>query len=206
MENINVRNHEHSEWVNMSAVENFRKALDELQVDKDIKAQLLQGYENISDKAPKARRAAFFCQVIERMDETLPPEICHAVRDACACSKGGWRLAASKKVARDYARKSLEEKLRALGQVKYMGNPVLQEDGSILASIGEKGGFECPCPVFQGIAQSEPVSLTYCYCCAGHFRFHYQIALELKLKTRAVLSSALNSCKTDPCRFVYEVE
>lgn len=32
-----------------------------------------------------------------------------------------------------------------------------------------------------------PVSKTYCYCCAEHFRFHYQIALGIKLQTKEVV-------------------
>jgi len=190
----------------MPAVDNLRKALNEFQVDQAIQDCLFLGYEKISDKAPKPRRAAFFRHAIRCMDDNLPPEISRALRDACACSKGGWRLESARKVAQEFTGKPIEEKIQALGKVKYLGNPVLQEDGTILAGIGDEGGFECPCPVFQGTDQSDLVSLTYCYCCAGHFRFHYQIALGVELKTRAVLSSALNSCGKDPCRFVYELD
>jgi hypothetical protein len=190
----------------MPAVDNFRKALNDLQVDPSVQGGLFKGYETISDKDPKPKRAAFFRQAIQIVDETLAPETRHAIRDACACSKSGWRLEAAKKIAKEYAGKPLEEKLAALRGVTHMGSPSLQADGTILAGIGERGGFECPCPVFQGSDQTEPVSLTYCYCCAGHFRFHYQVALGVKLRTKTVLSSALNSVHTEPCRFEYEVK
>ena len=95
--------------------------------------------------------------------------------------------------------------LQAIGQVTYMGNPVLNEDGTITAGIGDAGGVRCPCPVFDGVELDQAISKTYCYCCAGHFRYHYQIALSIKLKTREVVSSGLESRGKKPCRFVFEV-
>jgi hypothetical protein len=190
----------------MTAILRYKNALRELQVDEGVIAKIFAGYENLTDQSRKETRAAFFIQAIQRMEECLGVQVSREVRDACACSKGGWRLKAVQKVARETVGMSLEEKLAALNQIPHLGNPVLSPDGSLTAHIGELGGFECPCPVFQGSGVQQPVSITYCYCCAGHFRFHYQIALGLKLKTREVQSSALASGRVDPCRFVYEFE
>jgi hypothetical protein len=188
----------------MTAIQRFKTALQACQIDEHICAELFSGYESLTDKAPKATRAAFFAQAIRRMDELLDSETCHAVREACACSKGGWRLKAVQKIAKDYAGQPLAAKIAALNQVTHLGKPVLNADGTLTAQIGEIGGFDCPCPVFEGQTH-QPVSITYCYCCAGHFRFHYQIALGLKLKTLSVQSSALATESTEPCRFIYEV-
>ena len=189
----------------MTAIQRYKSALQNLHIPDSVTADILAGYESLTDRAKKEARAAFFIQAMKRMDALLDSQTCHDIRDACACSKGGWRLKAAQKVAREYADRSLEEKLQALGQVTHMGKPVLNEDGTITAHIGDQGGFECPCPVFHGLHLQEPVSITYCYCCGGHFRFHYQVALGKKLRTKAVLSSALESCRTKPCRFVYEI-
>jgi len=189
----------------MGAVERFRSALREQQVAEPVVAQIMAGYERISDSSAKARRAAFFAQAIQRMDELLDPPTRQAVRDACACSKGGWRQEAVHKLAQEYAGRSLEDKVRALWDVTYMGKPVLNPDGTISTGIGDRGGFACPCTVFSSVGWTEPVSLTYCYCCAGHFRHHYQIALGVKLATKEVLSSALASQGQKPCRFVFEI-
>ena len=189
----------------MTAVHRLKNALRELQVEDEIVAQVFAGYETLTDKAKKEKRAEFFIQAVQRMEALLGEQSSRAVRDACACSKGGWRLKAVQQVAVRTAGKSLEEKLAVLRQTTHMGQPSLNPDGSITARIGEQGGFECPCPVFQGLGIKEPVSITYCYCCAGHFRFHYQVALGVKLKTRAVESSALASGGMAPCRFVYEI-
>jgi hypothetical protein len=109
------------------------------------------------------------------------------------------------KLAQDYEGRSLEDKIQALRQISSSGKPVLHADGTITTGIGDQGGFECPCPVFGGVNVKEPVSKTYCYCCAGHFRFHYQIALGVKLKTLAVESSVLASNREQPCRFTFEI-
>lgn len=189
----------------MTAVQRFRDALKAHALDDQTVALIFEGFESVSDKSKKETRAAFFRQAVARMDALLPPETRRSVRDACACSKGGWRLKAVQKLAKEMQGKSLEEKLAALRGITFMGNPVLNSDGSITAAIGEQGGFACPCPVFEGVESSEPVSITYCYCCAGHFRFHYQIALGVRLATREVVSSALESRREKPCRFVYEL-
>lgn len=190
----------------MTAVQRLRNALQMLEVDDNIVAEIFAGYETLTDQVPKGERAAFFIQAVQRMETQLGEQGSRAVRDACACSKGGWRLKAVQKIARQMAGKSLEDRLAALGEVTHMGKPTRNIDGSITARIGEKGGFECPCPVFQGAGIKEPVSITYCYCCAGHFRFHYQIALGVPLRTRQVESSALASGSTEPCRFIYEID
>ena len=189
----------------MTAVKRFREALRLHDIPEATQSQLFIDFENISDRSKKEEKAAFFIEAIARMDEMLDAETSQAIRDSCACSKGGWRLKAMKKIAKKYSENSLEEKLEAIGKVKHMGNPHLNPDGTITASIGEKGGFECPCPVFNGVGLTEPVSITYCYCCAGHFRHHYQIALNKSLETVTVLSSALESKRTQPCRFVYKI-
>jgi hypothetical protein len=189
----------------MTAVQRFRNALQEYRIEDNIIAQIFEGYEKISDNVKKEKRAVFFIQAIERMEQLLDDQLCRDIRDACACSKGGFRLKAVQKIAREYSDKSIEEKLQALSQAPYMGKPVLNDDGTITTGIGDEGGFPCACPVFDSVDLDQPVSITYCYCCAGHFRFHYQIALGIKLRTKEVVSSALASQRKDPCRFVYEI-
>jgi len=122
----------------MTAIQRFRTALQESQLDMNAQARILQGHEKLTDHVSKERHAAFFVEIIERMDAELDLETRRDIRDAC------------------------------------------------------------PCPVFQGQEPKGPVFLTYCYCCAGHFRFHYQIALDWKLVTRAVVSSALASLGAEP--------
>jgi hypothetical protein len=189
----------------MTAIQRYTKALQEYQIPADIFARIFEDYENITDKAQKDKRAAFFTSAIERMESLLDRHLCHDIRDACACSKGGWCLKAMQKIARERVNQSPASKGDGIGQVTHMGNPVLNEDGTITAGVGDEGGFHCPCPVFEGVDLNRAVSKTYCYCCAGHFRYHYQIALGKRIRTKEVVSSALESQGKAPCRFIFEI-
>ena len=74
-----------------TAIQRFRNAIRELQVNEKVTAEIMDGYENITDNAKKETRAAFFIKAMERMEARLDFETCRDIRDACACSKGGWR-------------------------------------------------------------------------------------------------------------------
>ena len=38
-----------------------------------------------------------------------------------------------------------------------------------------------PCPAMSAAPADLSMPVIYCYCCGGHFRFHYQIALGVPL-------------------------
>ena len=110
----------------MAAVENFRNALKACHIDESIIAQIMQGYEKITDRDAKEKRAAFFAQAMTRMDGLLEPGTCRAIRDACACSKGGWRLSAVQKLAKEYDGKPLEEEGASAGPRNLYGQTDLE--------------------------------------------------------------------------------
>jgi hypothetical protein len=192
----------------MPAVKVFKQALQDHPDARARAGVICAGFEKLSDASAKPRRAEFFRRAMSRMDALLPEYVCREVRDACACCKGGWREQLSRKFAAQHAGEPLAQQIAALAKLRHIGvlDMQLRSDGSILAGIGEQGGFPCPCPVFEGQTQTEPVSKTYCYCCAGHFRHHLQIALGLRLRTREIVSSALASANTEPCRFIFDIE
>jgi hypothetical protein len=186
-------------------VKKFRRMLEEYEVAPEVIDKIIAGSEKLTSGRNKAALQEFYVRAMAAMDELLDDDTRREVRNACGCCKSGWREKAVRKIAHDFADKGLAEKLAALGEVKFLGNPQLQVDGTIRCGIGAEGGFPCPCPAFNGWKYEVAVSPTYCLCCAGHFLYHYQIALGVKLRTQAVLSSALASQGKEPCRFVYEV-
>lgn len=187
------------------SVKRLMTALEAHRVAPNVVARMTEGYEGISD-ACKARRPAFFIQAMRVMDEELDFRTRCDIRGDCGCCNGGWREKEMRRVAREYQGRGLQERVDAVGRVKYMGQPVLHEDGTISGGVGTEGGFDCPCSVFKGWTYGEPVPATYCLCCAGHFRYHYQIGLGVKLRVTQVVSTILESQRTKPCRFVFEVE
>lgn len=53
--------------------------------------------------------------------------------------------------------------------------------------------YACGCSNFRRLKRDYPVSKTYCCCCGGHFKYHYEIMLGVKLELIEVVSSPLDS-------------
>lgn len=103
---------------------------------------------------------------------------------------------------------SLEEKLELIKDVPYMGRAVKNEDGTITIHAvyySDSGKFLCACSNYNGVKRDYSVSRNYCFCCAGHFKYHYEIMLGVKLKTLEVVSSPLDSDGKNPCIIKYAI-
>ena len=186
----------------MPSVEKFKESLADFRVEEAITAEINAGTDFLSSRSPKKAKAAYFQHAIEVMDRTLSPERVQEILEWNACCKGGARLKASKAFAKVNAGLSLEEKLQKITEVPNMGTPVLNADGTITVhavsySDGEK--FLCACPNFNGVKRESPVSRNYCFCCAGHFKFHYEILLGVTLQTVEICSSPLDTDGKEPC-------
>jgi hypothetical protein len=135
-----------------------------------------------------------------KMNKLLDMETRKAVREGCACCLGGKRLKASLAIVKENT--SLEERVKAAGAAKYMGNVTMQENGEIMVRFYPEGleSYRCVC-----LPKAEkPLPITYCYCCGGHVKHHLQIALgrELDCNTH---SSALSSGGKLGCVFSFKV-
>lgn len=192
----------------MPSVDAFKKSLERFNVDQKVIAQISEGYEDITAKAPKKKRALYFKHAVDILTEQIENEPLQEIFEGNACCKSGAREKASKAFAKKNAGLSLEEKLELMKEVPYMGRPVRNEDGTITVhavyySDGEK--FLCACPNYNGVKRDYGVSRNYCFCCAGHFKYHYEIMLGVKLKTLEVVSSPLDSDGKNPCIMKYAV-
>jgi len=106
-----------------------------------------------------------------------------------------------------HSHKPLSEKIKLMTSVDNLGRLELLSGNFILVSINYKidNIYKCACPCFHKAKIDANVSKTYCYCCAGHFRHHYQNAFGIKLKTKEIKSSPLDSKGQEPCRIVLEI-
>lgn len=124
------------------------------------------------------------------------------MREACACCLGGKRLQLSKAIARNHA--TLEERICAANETSYVfGHSVTQrDDGTIRVQFFPDGlaSYRCPCMP----KATEPMSITYCYCCGGHAKHHLQIALGRRLEVEAI-HTALSSGGKLPCTFAFTI-
>ena len=189
----------------MALIDHLRKAdVDEQAIQavfgQDAQAEPQEGTQGYVD---------YMAAVLRKCDELLDQDDFNAGMFDRACCRGGFRLNNAKQMAKDHGDKPLAEKLKLLGELKYMGKPFLNEDGDIeTVAVGSHGfsGMACPCWRLKGLSPSEgPMPLSYCACCGGHFMFHYQKALGLKLRLKKVVSSMLNSMGAAPCVFRYQI-
>lgn len=185
----------------------IEKSLRKHNISEALIETIMAGKENLTAKSNKKEKAIHLINVINRIDSYLDEKERSEIMDWCACCKGGQRDKDCKQYAMKSVGQPLEQKIRGLSSVKYMGRPRLNDDGTISTWIywKENEKFKCACTNFKGLELNKAVSTTYCLCCAGHFRYHYQNALGVKLRTIEVVSSVLSSKGEKPCEFVYEI-
>jgi hypothetical protein len=140
--------------------------------------------------------------VIDKMDELLTKEQILAVMEQQGCCKSGKRDKDCKAFAKEHADKTLAEKVALLPTIQYMMAPQLNDDGTLTVTWGEGN---CSCGAIKKLKQPFNVSDTYCGCCAGHFLYHYQNALGVKLKLKEIVSSPLNTNGKKPCSLTFEI-
>ncbi len=192
----------------MPSLGKFEESLVKFNVDEKIISQINEDLGIIDSKTSKKERALYFKRAVDIMNECIEPEKFQEIFEWNACCKGGVREKASKAFAKKNANLSFEEKLELIKDVPNMGRPVRNEDGTITIyavyySDGEK--FLCACSNYNGVKRDYSVSRNYCFCCAGHFKYHYEIMLGVKLKTLEVVSSPLDSEGKNPCIIKYTI-
>lgn len=188
----------------------FEDYLRKQEIDEKIIEEIM-GVNYPKDKNNlKQNYANFMAAAIRKCDELLEPDVISEIMYNRACCKTGAKLKNSRRFAKENKDKTIEEKLKLLGNERYMGKPFLNKNGDIQTiAVGNYNcdNLVCPCLHFGGAKpQNGLMPLSYCKCCGGHFRFHYQKALGEKLILKEVVSSILNSEGKEPCVFIYEIK
>lgn len=184
---------------------NFIEALRKAGVSEATVGQILNVEYPRDPANAKQDNANFMAAAIRKCEDLLDFDTISEVMFHRACCKSGYRLENAKQLNKEHGNKSLAEKVELLGQLQYMGKPMLNAQSDI-ETIGIGHMDHCPCWNFGGCTPvNGPMPLSYCLCCAGHFRFHYEKALGVKLRIKKVVSSNLNSGGKEPCMFVYEI-
>ena len=189
----------------MPHINKMKKTMMKLKVPQEIMAQMEL------DVQTDGGDPSLIIPVINKMDELLTKEQVFAIMEQQGCCKSGKRDKDCKAFAKEHADKPLEEKLALLSGVQYMMSPRLNSDGTITVSYGSyqngvhTGKTTCSCGAIKKLKQPFSVSPTFCGCCAGHFLYHYQNALGVKLKLKEINSSPLNTNGEKPCTFTFAI-
>ena len=194
----------------MPSPEKFRETLTTFAVDEDIIGEMYAGFGEPVSKTPKPTKSAFFRQAIEVMNERLPKERVQEIIEANACCKSGARLKASQEFAKGHKDDTVEERLRLISERPYMnmGRAALDADGTILVhgvTYVFEDRFACACPTVSRVKRDYAIPREYCYCCGGHFKFHYEIMLGVKLELCEIVSSPHDTDGREPCVFRFRI-
>lgn len=195
----------------MPSPEKFRDILDAYNIDKAIIDKMYDGFGNLTSKTSKKIKSAFFYQALNVMNENLPSETVKKVFEANACCKSGTRERNSKEFARIHKELEMEERLKLISERPYMnmGSAKLDENGFLIVnavSYDLNGKYECACPTVSKIKRDYVIPREYCYCCGGHFKYHYEIMLDRKLELIAIVSSPHDTDGKKACVFKYRIE
>ena len=177
--------------------------LEKAGIRHDTIDKIMEGGENIFRKTTPAKKADWMREAMLRMNKLLDPKTCKIVREACACRLTGRPLKASQAIARK--NKSLEDRIKAANEsFSVFGGCVrMQENGEVLVRFAPEGLDHYRCACLRGA--DKPLSVTYCFCCGGHVKYHFQIALVRELDY-TIRSTALSSGGKFPCTFSFRIK
>ena len=172
-------------------------------IDRSIIDRIMEGGEDIRGKSSPEEKADWFRGAMNRMDDLLDLPTRKTVREGCACRTGRQTTKVSQRVAKDNA--TLEARIAAINKtfMAFGGGVWTQDNGEIIVRFAPKGseGYRCSC-----LPKAEkPISVTYCYCCGGHVKHHFQISLGLKLEVTP-RGAALSTGGKKPCTFSFRIK
>ncbi len=188
----------------MPALKKMKQTMLAEQIPDEIISQI--DFTDANGNDPRPVIAA-----VDQMDALLSRDQCLSVMEKQGCCKGGKRDKDCKAFGKQHRDKPLAEKLALLSTIENMMQPELNEDGTITITLsGYQNGVHigkttCSCGAIKKLKQPFSVSPTYCGCCAGHFLYHYQNALGMKLRLKEIVSSPLNTNGEKPCVFTFEI-
>ncbi len=168
-----------------------------------VSEKVMEGGEDILKKTSPEKKADWLRVAMIRMDNLLDLPTRKAVREGCACRTGKGTSKSSQAVARDNA--TLEARIAAANKtyMTFGGGVWMQDNGEIMVRFAPRGpgGYRCSC-----LPKAEkPLSVTYCYCCGGHVKHHFQLSLGLKLEATP-RGTALSTGGKKPCTFSLRIK
>lgn len=193
----------------MPSPKKFKQTLEESKLSQGIINDIYHGFEELKTKASKKIKFDFFKQAIEVMNLKLPKGKVKEILELNACCKSGVREKKSKEFALKNCNLNINEKIKIISSRPYlnMGSAELDDNMSLIinaVSYRSQDKFECVCPTISKIKKDYSMPLKYCYCCGGHFKYHYETMLDLKMKLIEIISSPHDTDGQKPCVFRFE--
>ncbi len=171
-------------------------------VKKGIPVEVMEQFvfPERKDETPEEKIA-----FINQMDNLLSKDQILSVMEEQGCNKNEPTAEFMHKL-KD---KPIEERIKILNamDINEMARSRLNDDGtlSIFWNFEENGKYRCVCPIIDKLTKPVTVSLTYCGCCSGHVKYHFENSLGVKLRLIETVSSPISSNGEKHCEHLFEV-
>ena len=106
--------------------------------------------------------------------------------------------------------KPIEERIKILNamSVNEYARSRINDDGTLSIfwnNYKENGKYLCVCSIINKLSKPTTVSLTYCGCCSGHVKYHFENSLGVKLRLKETVSSPISSNGEKHCEHLFEI-
>ena len=177
-------------------------AIKRTMLEKGIPAETIEQFVfSESEEETPEEKIAFAAQ----MDHLLSREQILSVMQEQGCNKNEHTAESVLK----FKDKTVEERIEILNVMnkKHELYSRLNCDGTLSVSWGyeDKGRYICVCPIMEKLSKSATVSITFCGCCSGHIKYHFEQDLEVKLRLIETVSSPLSSNGEKYCEHRFEI-
>lgn len=171
-------------------------------LDKGIPADIMEQfiYPETEDETPEVKIA-----FVNQMDHLLSKDQILSVMEEQGCLK----IEPNAELMQKLKGKSIEERINIINAMDKSKSARcrLNADGtlSIFWDYAEKGKYICVCSTINKLLKPTTVSLTYCGCCSGHVKYHFEHNLDVKLRLIETVSSPINSNGEKYCEHLFEI-
>ena len=173
-------------------------------LDKGIPAEVMAQFifPETENETPEEKIA-----FAEQMDKLLTKEQILSVMEEQGCSKN----APTAEFMQRLNGKPIEERIRILNESAvndYWAYIRINDDGTLSIfwdHYKENEKYRCVCSIINELPKPASASLTFCGCCGGHVKYHYENFLGVKLRLIEIVSSPISSNGEKYCEHLFEI-
>jgi hypothetical protein len=171
-------------------------------LDKGIPMEVMDGFvfPDTEDETPEEKIA-----FVNQMDNLLTKGQILSVMEEQGCNKNE----PTAEFMLKFKDKPIEERIRILNamDMNESARCRINDDGtlSIFWNFEDNGKYRCVCSIINKLSKPTTVSLTYCGCCSGHVKYHFENSLGVKLRLIETVSSPISSNGEKHCEHLFEI-
>jgi len=169
------------------------KEIKQTMLNKGIPAEIMERFvfPETEDETPEEKIA-----FADQMDSFLLKDQILSVMEEQGCNKNE----PSAELMLKFIDKSLEERIQIINAMSLYEQPHCRQNSDGTLSIFWDNYVE-----ISKLSKPATVSLTFCGCCSGHVKFHFENFLGVKLRLVETVSSPISSNGEKYCEHRFEI-